>query len=60
MGQGERASELSPEELDALLAETGWEVAPEDLAGVLDTARFLRRAAALVADFETDAQGPDP
>jgi hypothetical protein len=60
VGRGERASELSPEELNVLLAETGWELALEDLAGVLETARFLRRAAALVADCEKDGQGPDP
>jgi hypothetical protein len=57
---GERPSELSPEELNALLAETGWKLAPEDFAGVLESARFLRRAAELVAGFEKDAQGPDP
>jgi hypothetical protein len=56
---GETATELSPEELTALLAGAGWELLPEDLAGCLETARFLRRAAALVVDFENDAQGPE-
>ena len=52
-------TELSAEELHVLLAQGGWEISPDDLAGCVETARFLRRAAALVAAFDKSGEGPD-
>ena len=60
MGMGETATEPLLEEVTAFLAKAEWELLPEDLAGCRETARFLRRAAALIAEFEKDAQEPDP
>ena len=55
----EPAPELSQEELDGLISQSGLELSPTERANVLTTARYLQRAAALVRAYNTNAKRPD-
>jgi hypothetical protein len=47
---------LSPEELDALILQSGLVLSPAERDNVLATARALQRAAALVRSYNADAE----
>ena len=56
MTADEPAPDSTEAELDARIAEAGFELSPEERTNVLATARSLQRAAALVRSYDPDAK----
>ncbi len=57
MGIDQPSPELSSEELEALILQSGLMLSPAERANVLTRARALQEAAALVRSYNADAEG---